>query len=349
MSGRQLHEWFAIGGTVHASSPAAPADDPRDSFANSNLRLAFSGAGLRDCEFILAACGGHGDYSGNEVTSIDLAEEAPVWRLRASSSGASVIAQDVAHYRDGKPSSRHTYWSTHYSTTLSRLMLHRSRFVYGRGVSFDATNGFDLSTNTWDVAGTWKDGFSSGCRDAYDNVWALTDFGQTLMKWTAATDMWTVAGTFSADGPGYPMAHDSRRDQLFALSWGNGEGSSSGLRAAKFTAHGSVQTSVTFGASEGLNALQAAQPSYAAMEYDPQNDCFYFYAGTAGEEGRIYVITPNSGTTWSVAIAALRAGSAMPAPIGPNGVCSRFRYVSALRGCVLMVDGTNPLYFIRTG
>jgi hypothetical protein len=348
MSGRSVNEWFAIAGTAHAGSPAAPTDSPLDIYSNSNLRLAFSGMGLRDSEVILAACGGHGDYAGNEVTSIDLATDAPTWRLRSSKSAASNVMANVAYYGDGKPSSRHTYWSTHYSTTRNRLILHRSRFVYGSAVSFNASNGFNLNTNTWDATGTWRDGYTAGCRDAYDNVWALTNYSQTLMKWTASTDSWSVAGNFNSSGPGYPLAHDSTRNQLFGLSWGDGEGSGTGLKAAKYTSNGSVRTAVTFNASAALSALQASQPMYAAMEYDPLNDRFYFYAGGAGQEGRIYVIAPNAGSVWDVSILALRAGSAIPPTAPDSGLCSRFRYVAALRGCVLMVNGTSALYFIRT-
>jgi hypothetical protein len=343
-----VNEWHAIPGTVHAGSPAAPGDDPTDIYADSNSRLAYSGMGLRDNELILAACGGHTDYSGNEVTSIDLAADTPAWRLRSSKSASANVVPDVAYYRDGKPSSRHTYWSTHYSTTRSRLMLHRSRFVFGSAVSFNASNGFNLTANSWDAAGTWRDGFTSGCRDWFDNVWALTDSSQTLMKWTAASDSWSVAGDFGTSGPGYPLAHDNARNQLFALSWGDGEGSGSGLTAAKFTNNGAVRTAVTFNASAALSALRASQPAYAAMDYDPENDRFYFYAGAAGEEGRIYAIAPNAGSVWDVSILALRTGSPLPPTALESGLCSRFRYVPALRGCVLMVSGTSPLYFIRT-
>lgn len=312
------------------------------------MRLAYCGMGLRDCELLLAASGGHGDYAGNEVTSIDLAADLPAWQLRAAKSSVADTISDAAYYRDGKPSSRHTYWSTHYSTTRNRLMLHRSRFVYGSAVSFDATNGFDLGTNRWDAAGTWRNGYTAGCRDAYDNVWALSNYGQTLVKWTAATDTWAVTGSFGGQGPLYPLAHDSRRNQLFALCWGNGEAYGSGLHAAKYTDNGSVRTAITFNASTALSQLQADQPAYAAMEYDPIKDCFYFYSGANGQQGRIYVITPNPGSVWDVAVLPLGPGSAIPPAVSASGLCSRFRYVPALRGCVLMVSGSAPIYFIRT-
>ena len=49
---------------------------------------------MRKCEIMLAANGGHGDYSGNEVTSLDLSQEPAPLRDRY---GRDVFGQsDVA-------------------------------------------------------------------------------------------------------------------------------------------------------------------------------------------------------------------------------------------------------------
>jgi hypothetical protein len=337
-----VNAWYAIPGTVHAGSPAAPTDDPMDPYCFSNRRLSYSGMALRDTELVLAACGGHSDYDGNEVTSLDLQEDTPTWQLRSAATPAAQIVMDMAYYGDGHPSSRHTYWSHHWSTTKNRVMLHRSRFVWGSGISFDDSNGFDLAANAWDPAGTHAHGYDAACVDADDNVWAPS--GYDLYKWTAATDTWEKRST-AATPYGYPICFDAKRGFLFAFCWGDGEADGMGVVASKITDDGTVQTPITFNPSMGLTQLQADAPYYAGMEYDPVHDQYLFYDGHAGN-GRVYVITPNDGTVWDIDVLALAPGTATPPPV--DVTCNRFRYVARLKGFVLMAVGSDNVYFLRT-
>ena len=345
LDGRPLDTWFAIPGTVHAGSPAAPADDPNDIYASSNRRLSYSGMGMRGNEIILAANGGHGDYSGNEVTSIDLSADAPAWVLRSPASPSPT--EDVAYYSDGRPSSRHTYWSTIWNAQRNRLMLHYSRFVYGSAVSFPASNGFDLDTNTWDPAHTWSDGFSAACADANGDVYAMGVDYFTLKKWTAATDSWSDVVTLGDAINVNPVCHDSKRDYLFAMAWGDGQGNGSPALNA-FTIAGAVKTNITFAPSAALTQFQADAPPYCAMDYDPVNDKYYFYEGGDGHTDRVYVVTPTVAAVWQMDILALGAGSAMPPAAVGSGIFNRFKYVPALRGFVAMLSGTSELWFLRT-
>jgi hypothetical protein len=344
-----LNTWFAIAGTVHAGSPAAPSDDPTDQFASSNRRLAFSGMGLRGNEIILAANGGHSDYSGNEVTSIDLSADSPAWVMRSPASTST--AQNVAYYPDGRPSSRHTYWSTIWSPTNNRLMLHYSRFVYGSGVSFQDTNGFNLDNNTWDAQKKWSAGYSANCMDANGDAYALGIGYFALMKWTAATDTWSTVATFADSVNVHPVCHDSKRNHLFALAWGDGQGNmldGIAMSVSALRISGTTKTNITFNPSAALTQFQADQPSYAGMEYDPVNDQYLFYASASGSTSRVYVVKPNSTSVWDMQVLPLTAGSATPPAAVGAGVFNRFRYVPALRGFVLLAAGTSELYFLRT-
>jgi hypothetical protein len=344
-----LNTWVAIPGTIHAGSAAAPTDNPLDISCSSNRRLSYSGMGLRNAEIIMAANGGHGDYSGNEVTSIDLAQDAPAWVLRSAAS--TTTAQNVAYYPDGKPSSRHTYWSTTWNAQRNRLMLHYSRFVYGSGTSFQASNGFNLDNNTWDPQGTWSDGYSAGCADSNGDCYAMGVGYFALNKWTAATDTWTTLATFGDAINVNPVCYDSTRGHLFALAWGDGQGNTLGgvsksLSAIKFV--GATKTNITFNPSAALTQFQNDAPIYSAMEYDPVNDQYLFYQGAAGSTSRVYVVKPNTSTVWDMSILTLGSGSIVPDAAIGAGVFNRFKYVSALRGFVLMSAGTSNLYFLRT-
>jgi hypothetical protein len=349
IQGVALNTWVAIPGTVHAGSAAAPADNPLDLYASSNRRLSYSGMGLRNSELILAANGGHGDYAGNEVTSIDLSKDAPAWELR--SAGSPTPASNVAYYADGKPSSRHTYWSTTWNAQRNRLMLHYSRFVYGTGTSFSNSNGFNLDTNTWDPKGTWSDGYTAGCADANGDVYSMGADYFGLRKWTAANDTWSTVATFPEAINVNPVCHDSTRGHLFALAWGDGQGNTLGGQSMSLSAiriAGSTKSNITFNPSAALTQFLADKPAYSAMEYDPVNDQYLFYQGAAGSTSRVYVIKPNASTVWDMSILTLGAGSILPDAAVGAGVFNRFRYVAELRGFVLMSSGTSNLYFLRT-
>lgn len=336
LAGAAVNQWVSISGTTHAGSAADLTSDGR-----STNRLAYSGAALVGSELILPACGGHGDYSGNEVSSIDLGADAPVWALRLART-ASVTA-DVAYYGDGRPSSRHLYWSTHYSTTRSRVMLHRSRFVYGSAVSFDDSNGFDLGTNSWDADNTWANGNTAGCRDASDNVWAFTDSRRSIRKWTAATDSWSGAlGTWGSETLGYPLAHDTTRDKLFSLCIGDGEAGGSGVNAHRFSMDGTTRDAITFNSSSAYTQFQSDADAHAGMDYVAATDRFYWYAGRGQ---RVYAITPNSGTTWDMEILSV-TGATPPAAEG-EGIFNRWRYVPSLGGFVCMASGSANVCFLR--
>ncbi len=300
--------------------------------------------GLRNSEIILAANGGHSDYSGNQVTSLDLAHDAPAWVLRSAAS--AVVAMDVPYYADGKPSSRHTYWSTIWNAQHNRLMLHYTRFCYGRGVSFTNSNGFDLDTNTWDAQGTWANGFSAGCADANGDCYAMGVNYFSLNKWTAATDSWATVATFADAINVNPVCFDTRRSHLFALAWGDGQGDGTGLNALRIA--GTTKTTITFNPSAALTQFQSDAPAYSAMEYDPVNDQYLFYEGAAGRTGRVYVVKPNDSAVWDLSILSLGSGSVTPDAAVGAGMYNRFKYVAALGGFVSMNSGTGNVYFLRT-
>lgn len=356
--GAPLNQWVSITGSIAAGSLADPTNDGR-----SNSRLAYSNITLAGTKVVLAAVGGHNDYSGNEVTSIDIAANSPAWSLDIARS--ATVAEDVAYYADGKPSSRHTYDSVHYSTTHSRVMLHRAKFVYSLGpsASFDVTDGFNLATGLWDAENTWTDGAQTAmCRDSHDNVWAIS--AAYIHKWTAATDSWanlgSVAGYIYGTEFG-PLCHDSLRDQLVLFKFGGGSGFDGPDVAFCTFSMAGVQTLITLssGSSAALAQFVADAGSYATMDYDTVNDCFWYWSGMSTTNGvaYLYKLVPNGTTTnWDLSIQTLTGTP--PTYLGPDasGVVSnrrvgghgRMKYVAELGGLVFMTAGSVPLNFVRT-
>lgn len=333
IAGAAVGQWIEIAGTSGAGGAAVQA---------------YSGFAYNEQtnEILIAAAGGHMDSSDNRVVSLCLTADAPTWTLRMAPSAA--VAMDVDYYPDGKPASRHLYNSIQYVPQVNRLMLFGLRSAYGNAYNFPRVDGFNLDTNTWDPPGTWANMPSGGYLGAVmvrasGEVWS-----SGLARWSPVTKAWTQPITQrTGDTVRFPIAHDSRRDQLFTLNWADDFGyGTQAVFATVVPCAGPAQTSIKFNPSAALDSFIADKPSYAGMDYDPDNDRFLFYCGQGTAAGRVYVVTPNATTTWDMSLLAT-SGKLPPATPGA-GVNSRFRYVPALRGFVMLPSATTNLFFIRT-
>ena len=347
--GHPVNEWFQIPGTSSAGGTAV---------------FAFSGMALKPStsEIIVALAGGHGDSADNRVSSIQLDQDQPSWTVRMQPSAQ--VEPNVAYYPDGKPSARHTYYTTHYVEQVDRLMIIGAQFVYGSAWTFPTVDGFDLTTNTWDPAGTWPDlavggGYGKALDAATGDVWTAS--GYSISKWSAATHQQTVLKSFDSTFMAMQNAWDPVRNQLVTLGFGDGWGYGNfpTLNAYTIDATGMTATPLTFNPSPGLTQFLTDTPVSASFEYDPDHDRFlYFDArhdgdhGAADDGGRIFVITPNATSTWDVDILPLGPGTQNPPRSSDVGINSRFRYVPALKGFVYLQAATwndaPDLYFIRT-
>jgi hypothetical protein len=331
MAGAAVGQWVEIAGTAGAGGSAV---------------FAYSGFAYNEQtnEILITAAGGHGDSSDNRVVSLRLTADAPAWQLRMAPSTSPV--KDVAYYPDGKPTSRHLYTTSHYVPQVNRVMLFGVRSSFG-STDFPNIDGFNLDTNTWDPPGTWGNmmfaDLGAVTVRATGEVWSTK-----LARWSPTTKTWTQPiTTRTNDFIRWPIAHDSRRNQLFTLNWGDDFGAGTGVYATVVPCAGSTQTSIGFRPGAALDSFIADRPTYAGMDYDPDNDRFLFYCGQLTGAGRIYVVTPNAGTTWDMSILSL-SGSKLPPPTPDAGVHNRFRYVPALKGFLLMPSATSNLFFIRT-
>jgi hypothetical protein len=331
-TGHALNEWFVIPGTQGAGGSAANA---------------YSGMAIREdtSELWIAAAGGHSDSFDNRVVSLDLRLDAPTWVIRKAASTS--IANDVAYYPDGTPGSRHLYQTIHWVASVHRVMLVGNRGGYPNAYHYPQVDGFNPDTNNWDPAGTWADEsapFSGVVRDGNGHIWT-----NGFAVFAPETNTWSEPLTSHPIQIRFPVAYDSRRNQLFSLMWADGQGyGNPGFNSSRIPVGGNTQYKVTLAPSPALTRLQSLVPVYAAMVYDPGHDRFLFYDGRA-DPGEIFVVTPGAtdDAPYSVSILDLGPGSATPPATVSAGINSRFRYVPALRGIVAMPDARQPLYFIR--
>ena len=346
--GKKRNEWFQIPNTAGAGGATV---------------YAYSGMALKQStsELIIALAGGHGDSADNRVVSIRLDQDQPTWVTRMPSS--TQVMKDVAYYPDGKPSARHTYYTTHFVAQVDRLMVIGAQFVYGTPPSFPTVDGFDLTTNTWDPKGTWPalvGGYGKTQNFATGDVWTASGLG--ISKWSAATRSQTVTRSFNNTYLAMQNAWDPVRNQLLSIGFGDGWGYGNYpmLNAYTIPADGSTANPLTFNPSLGLTQFLADAPVSSAFEYDPDHDRFLYFDGRgdgqygdAADGGRIFIITPNATSTWDVSILELGPGTQNPPRSSDTGIYSRFRYVPALKGFAYVFapswNVATDIYFIKTG
>jgi hypothetical protein len=108
--------WFTSLNNLEATAPvtnwlgASGVKDPGSGLGNhSGIINAWTGMGLdqQSKTAFMLHNGGHSDYFGNEVYSVDLSAEAPAW-IRRRNASVPTGSGDVTKFSDGRPSSDHT-------------------------------------------------------------------------------------------------------------------------------------------------------------------------------------------------------------------------------------------------
>jgi hypothetical protein len=327
--GLALNQWSEIPGTSGAGGAAV---DAWGALAENKTTA----------ELYIAASGGHSDSSDNRVVSISLMVDAPAWVLRHVSSPNPVA--DVLYYPDGLPTSRHLYHHLHYLPAFNAVLLGGCRFGFGGGTpTGPGMDAFDLSTNKWLPRNTFADitPFNEYVVEIDQTGAAWTPSG---LRFVASTNTWSKPGTGVGLGR-FPHATAPARSSIFSLQFGDGQGFdlNLGVVARRLNTTTGNSEAITFNPSPALTQFTAAQPNYAGMDYDAANDRFLFYSG--GEPGTVYVITPNTSTTWDI---SLLPTTGVPGAPGGAGVNKRFRYLPSLAGFVLLPRSGTNLFFLRT-
>ncbi|MGZ5279123.1 MAG: hypothetical protein ACXWC9_04230 [Pseudobdellovibrionaceae bacterium] len=347
MAGKSLNEWIEI---------------PNTKGAGGSTFKSFSGLALREAtsEIIIGAAGGHGDGTDNRVVSLVLATDQPKWILRIGPSPVPVY--DVSHYPDGTPAARHTYQNTFYIESLHRLFLFGACYVAGRAVQFLNVDAFSFEANQWDPPNTWAP-MPNGSFGAVKVPGTDDVFSSALTKWSAADAL----AAYKAGNPGatsvfsspikvrtdsqirWPLTYDKKRNQLYSLQWGDGQGySGPTISSSRIDLATGVQTKVAIKPSAAYEQFKADRPEYGAMDYDPENDRFLFYSGIGASVGRIYVIKPTSLDEYEMSFFSTIATSILPAATQGSGVHSNFKYVPGLKGFVLLPTPDSNLFFLKT-
>lgn len=325
---------------------------------------AYCGLAKLGSRWVSAATGGHDDSDDNSVVYIDLKANSPTWIQRKAPSTSTT--PNVAYYADGKPSSRHTYFTTFGIEESNSVLLPGMRFGYGPAPHADSVDEFDFDTNQWrgivpDAPGISGSGLADVSPPGYypvvvdhlGNFWCILHTNGNISKYNKTTNTWSQPAMANKVAPNvrYPWALDTRRNQCFGLAWADGEGAGTGpdlvMRAVVLDYTAGTQRAITFdaGSTSAVNQFITDKPAYAGMDYDPINDRFLFLSSEVGKN-RVFIITPNGTNVWSMSIQT----GAGTLPVGVNMV-KKFTYFENLGGGVsgfaCIPDITGNIQFLR--
>lgn len=294
-------------------------------------------------KLVTVADGGHNDANSNAAASIDLSVNAPVWtELRASSWNGSEV--DVDRYADGSPPSRHTYYFSHWDEATNSIVMAGMRFAWGpntpTGPDVDL---FSLTTNqysprfTWPSITPWTTAGYGSAQDLLGNIWTGVGY-----KFNRATLSWV--GKPGSGSPLNTSALNTDTGKLFGLHSGTGEDKGSGVTARLFDPLTGNQTAITFNASAAYTQFQAARPAYAWIAYCTADQKYYF----ADPENlqTLYVITPNAGTTWDMALLTLGGATVTGSgSVGNKTLTKRFHWLPTHQCFVIQNSRSSNLHF----
>ncbi len=297
-----------------------------------------------------ATNGGHADYSGNEVYEIDLATESPRWRLlREPTPSIDIVAGNVTlgifpdYYKDGRPSSTHTYYALHFISSKQSIFRFGSGSMWGTGNEGSSkTDSFSIPFNDWMPAGTWPDitPNRSGVIDVSICKNHVTEEvyinGDRIRKFNPATGTYTV---LSPPTPGHGSDEDSRggcavdtkRNKILYFK-DNYRIESGGLIYDIAT---DVLSRMDF-SGPGLRGVRDATQGYGY--YDPQIDVYIFKNQIGGQVFRIHP------ETFEANLMTTTGGEGIPNSI--NGVYTRFMYLPNLKGYAFYPAHGGGIWFL---
>jgi hypothetical protein len=294
----------------------------------------------------LGGVGGHGDYAGNEVYTIDINAASPQWVIRQQPSPASAYIVDSPYYADGQPSPTHTYYTAWFIEQRAKFFRFAGSATWGSGNGGTRhIDSWDPTTSAWDPAGSNPD---LGERPYYEmptaknfltgDVYQLQSNGR-LYRWNqqanTVTDLGEAAGAAKSSYDDFyksPSVVDTMNNRVIFLSDVSNPGAAriydiSAKTWSSKVVGGADASAVTAGQSQGMAFFDV---------------CAKRIVVKTGAAGAVYFLDP----TMLSAVAFPTSGAAPPDAI--NGVHTLFQYVPKLGGYAYQPTHDSRLFFLAT-
>lgn len=349
LSPSAINEWVVVPGgkpsTASGLLPAVPGS--MGTTGQRSITDAWGGAFYHGTRFFVHG-GGHGDYGGNEVGAIDLADESPTWDLLVERTPVGSIIGGSNYYADGMPTSRHTYYGMKVveSAGVPRMLRFNAwmGFAYNGGggaadVRTTAVDAFRLDTNAWEPAAfgpvTTITGSSSAVAQdvATGDCFVWHGSNGTIQHYVAATNGCSqVADLAGTEGNGAAMVFDHLNGRLVRFG-GSGHGCT-----YWDVESGTKNTPTLIGPGAATFAGSWAGVSALGIAHDPARNVVYLCKDGALLKVRLsdFYVEPVTSTGVAPVAAA-------------NGTWGRFCYIAQMDCVVYLASWLDDLLVMRCG
>jgi hypothetical protein len=301
------------------------------------------GADTVNSTLYLGGVGGHGDYAGNEMYTLDLRAAEPQWVIEMQPSPASAYTVDEPYYLDGRPSPTHTYYGAWFSEQRGKFYRFPTAATWGTGNGATRhIDSWDPASKQWDPAGTNPDMGVSPTYEMPAAKHALTgeiyqvQFDNHLYRWDPATNMVTDLGEVTGG-----------KQSFYDLYASASVVDAVGERLIFFFDEANPGSARVYDiVAETFSSAPLVGPGAAAVASQQAMAWFDVCAGV------ILVKTEIGGDVWRVDPDTLEAtpfavrGPTPPDPL--NGVHTLFQYLPALGGYAYQPTHAAGMYFLAT-
>lgn len=296
--------------------------------------------------WVAAANGGHSDSSDNGVYGIDFLQDAPAWTvlcaatpLASRPTASQADAALIPYYSDGKPTSRHSYYTPQFCAPRNRVILPLAAAIWHAAQNSKQMDGFDLAANTWDPAGTFPDAAAAGTQylvathPVTGDIYVAGLASTSWWKWTQATNSWALIAPSPYFLGGYHGGMvDGVRNRLVR------SGSVDVVTSLAVMNLSTLASSIVSTGSAMAGEAKLTNCS-STIEHDTHNDKYYIGVS----DGRHYLIDP--ATFVGTRLADLPA---LPGSNAGNAFYNRFAYFPKLGGIAYYPNFASDIYFYPT-
>lgn len=319
-----------------------PDHNPGNGYRSARIN-AWNGMTALGSQVCMAGVGGHADWAGNEAYRCDLSQDMPAWEMLCQPTADEFLVRDEKYYRDGRPTSSHTYYALHADRRRSKIFRLGIGSAYGTGnFQRPTVDAFDLTVNDWDPEDTWPEapdslgiGMSQTQNPQTGDVYVV---GRTrLWRFRMESGTWTALASMPQNGTAAyyrASAVDVQRQRV--VIFGNQYETPVGILIYDIASNTWLNASLTGAMAE----MVAAQAGHCAF-YAATQDRFLLKTSRAGE---VVEIHPESFETRAVLVSGADA-----VPNAVNGVFGKFVHVPALGGFGYQPDGRQKLWFLADG
>jgi hypothetical protein len=277
--------------------------------------------------------GGHTDYYGNEVYALDLSAQRMILLVPPTSQPQLCVEIQ----RDGKPSSRHTYYDLAYLPTIDKMFSFGGALACNRGMGTDASWVLDTETLGWKRMDPVKGGVKPNGVPGLAVV--VYDPGSKLVFVSDLSDLYSydaAINTFqhlhSLPGMDYHQSGVIDPVRRLLLFFGGGQ-----IWAISIAPGSNFAPQNWSSRATGCDLLK--NRAYPGLAFDSDRDAVVGWAG--GDS--VYLFNSETKTCSSQ---SFPGGPGDQQPTGTNG---RFAYFPAMHEFALVNDSRQDAYLLRLG